>query len=317
MRALVTGISGFAGHHLAAELLGEGHEVHGVIISDAEPVPRGVASASVADITDPVAVAAAFAAVDPELVFHLAGAASVGQSFADPTGTWRVNLDGTLAVLEAIRLGHQGARCVVVTSGEVYGLVPEASLPVGPDTPMFPHSPYAASKAAADIAALQYHLGYGLQVLRVRAFNHIGPGQDARFVVPAVARQIALGERDGLDHIEIHVGNVDTRRDFSDVRDMVRAYRLVAERGDPEVAYVAGSGRSVAVRELVDGLAAMARAKTTVASDATLRREGEQADLYGSPDRLTADTGWVPEIPLNVSLRDTLDWWRARVAEED
>lgn len=317
MRALVTGISGFAGHHLAAELLGAGHEVHGVVISDAEPVPPGVASAHVADITDPAAVAAAFAAVGPELVFHLAGAASVGQSFADPTGTWRVNLDGTLAVLESIRLGHQGARCVVVTSGEVYGLVPEGSLPVGPDTPMFPHSPYAASKAAADIAALQYHLGYALQVLRVRAFNHIGPGQDARFVVPAVARQIALGERDGRDHIEIHVGNVDTRRDFSDVRDMVRAYRLVAERGNPDVAYVAGSGRSVAVRELVDGLAALARAETTVASDATLRREGEQPDLYGSPDRLTADTGWVPTIPLEVSLRDTLDWWRARVAEED
>lgn len=317
MRALVTGISGFAGHHLTAELLAAGHEVHGIILSAAEPVPEGVASAHVADITDPRGVAAAFAAVTPELVFHLAGAASVGQSFADPLGTWRVNLDGTLSVLEALRLGHQGARCVVVTSGEVYGLVPEGSLPVGPDTPMFPHSPYAASKAAADLAALQYHLGYGLQVLRVRAFNHIGPGQDARFVVPAVARQIALGEREGRDRIEIHVGNVETKRDFSDVRDMVRAYRLVAERGNPDVAYVAGSGRSVAVRELVEDLAALARAETIVASDPTLRREGEQLDLYGSPDRLTADTGWVPDIPLDVSLRDTLDWWRARVAEED
>ena len=317
MRALVTGISGFAGHHLTTELLGAGHEVHGVILSHAEPMPAGVASAHVADITDPAAVDAAFAAVDPELVFHLAGAASVGQSFADPLGTWRVNLDGTLAVLEALRRRCPDARCLVVTSGEVYGRVPVESLPVGPDTPMVPHSPYGASKAAADLAALQYRVGYGLPVLRVRAFNHIGPGQDARFVVPAVARQIALGERDGLDRIAIHVGNVDSRRDFSDVRDMVRAYRLIAERGDPEVAYVAGSGRSVAVRELIDGLAALARAETTVSSNATLRREGEQPDLYGSPDRLTADTGWVPEIPLDVSLKDTLDWWRARVAEED
>ena len=317
MRALVTGISGFAGHHLTADLLGAGHEVHGLILSDAEPVPGGVASTYVADVTDPAAVDTAFAAVDPDLVIHLAGAASVGRSFADPLGTWRVNLDGTLAVLEAVRTRCPGARCVVVTSGEVYGRVPVEALPVGPDTPMVPQSPYGASKAAADLAALQYHVGYGLKVLRVRAFNHIGPGQDARFVVPAVARQIALGERDGLERIEIHVGNVDTRRDFSDVRDMVRAYRLVAERGDPGVAYVAGSGRSVAVRELIDGLAGLARAATSVTSDATLRREGEQPDLYGSPDRLTADTGWVPEIPLDVSLRDTLDWWRARVAEED
>jgi len=316
VRALVTGISGFAGHHLATELLGAGYEVHGVILSDTEPVPAGVASAHVADITDPPAVDAAFAAVDPGLVFHLAGAASVGQSFADPLGTWRVNLDGTLAVLEAIRRRGTETRCVVVTSGEVYGRVPVRSLPVGPDTPMVPYSPYGASKAAADLAALQYRIGYGLPVLRVRAFNHIGPGQDPRFVVPAVARQIALGERDALERIEIHVGNVDSRRDFSDVRDMVRAYRLIAERGDPDVAYVAGSGRSVAVRELIDGLAALARAETSVTSDATLRREGEQTDLYGSPDRLTADTGWVPEIPLDVSLRDTLDWWRARVAEE-
>jgi len=132
-----------------------------------------------------------------------------------------------------------------------------------------------------------------------------------------VARQIAIGERDGLERIEIRVGNVETRRDFSDVRDVVRAYRLVAERGDPAAPYLVCSGRSVAISELIDGLVALARTETVVVSDATLRRDGEQPDLYGSPDRLTADTGWVPEIPLETSLRDTLDWWRRRVAEED
>jgi GDP-4-dehydro-6-deoxy-D-mannose reductase len=255
--------------------------------------------------------------VGPDVVFHLAGAASVGQSFADPVGTWRVNLDGTLAVLEALRARGPDVRGVIVTSGEIYGLVPPGELPVGPATPMHPHSPYAASKAAADLAAGQYHDGYGLPILRVRPFNHLGPGQDARFVVPSVARQIARGERDGLDHIEIHVGNVTTRRDFSDVRDIVRAYRLIAEKGTAGTPYLACSGRSVAVRELIDALAELSTARITIVSDETRRREGEQPDLYGSPEELSADTGWQPVIPLSTTLSDTLDWWRARVAEED
>lgn len=317
MRVLATGISGFAGPHLVAELIGAGHDVHGVFWNEREPVPQGVVGVHYGDITDADAIGSAVQAVAPELVFHLAGAASVGQSFAQPVATWHVNLDGTLVLLEALREHAPAARCVAVTSGEVYGRVPVESLPVGPDTPMLPHSPYGASKAAADLAALQYHIGYGLPVLRVRAFNHIGPGQDPRFVVPAVARQIAIGEREGVDDIQIHVGNVDTRRDFSDVRDIVRAYRLVAEHGDPDAVYLACSGRSVAVRELIEGLAGMSIGEVTITSDATLRREGEQPDLYGSPDRLTADTGWVPKIPLDVSLKDTLDWWRARVAQED
>jgi GDP-4-dehydro-6-deoxy-D-mannose reductase len=288
-----------------------------VFWNDAEPVPAGVVGVHYGDITDLDAIGRAVQAVRPELVFHLAGAASVGQSFGNPLATWHVNLDGTLVMLESLRQHAPTARCVTITSGEIHGRVPVESLPVGSDTPMIPHSPYGASKAAADLAALQYHVGYGLPVLRVRAFNHIGPGQDARFVVPAVARQIALGERDGAGSIEVHVGNVDARRDFSDVRDIVRAYRLVGERGDPGVAYLACSGRSVAVRELIEGLAALATVETTITSDATLRREGEQPDLYGSPDRLTADTGWVPEFPLDTSLKDTLDWWRTRVAQED
>ena len=318
VRVLATGISGFAGHHLVAELVGGGHEVHGVFLDEREPVPDGVAGVRYADVTDAGAVATAFDGVGPNLVMHLAGAASVGESWDDPVGTWRVNLDGTLNVLEAARALASPPRCLVVTSSEVYGRVPLDALPVTPDTPWSaPHSPYAASKAAADLAAQQYRIGFGLPVIRVRAFNHIGPGQDGRFVVPAVARQIAIGERDGADHVEIRVGNVRTRRDFTDVRDIVRAYRLIGERGDPEVAYVVASGRSLPIRELIDGLVAHARVATTVTSDATLRREGEQPDLYGSPDRLTTDTGWVPEIPLEVTLRDTLDWWRDRVARED
>ena len=217
------------------------------------------------------------------------------------------------------RHGAQGGgdgRVLVVTSGEIYGLVPVADLPVTERTPLHPVSPYGASKAAADLAAAQYRAAYGVAAVRVRAFNHVGPGQDPRFVLPNVARQIARAERDGVP-VEVTVGNVDTRRDFMDVRDMVRAQLLLLERGDPDAVYLACTGRSIPVRELIEGLAALARVPVTFRSDAGLRREGEQPDLYGSPDRLRADTGWTPEIPMQTTLADTLDWWRARTAEEE
>lgn len=317
VRVLATGISGFAGHHLVAELTGTGHDVHGIVLDDREDVPDTVVGVHHADVTLFEPVRRAFEAVKPDVVIHLAGAASVGQSFGYPRETWRVNVDGTVNVLEAARESVPNARCLIVTSGEIYGRVPLTDLPVGPDTRLTPHSPYGASKAAADLAALQYHIGYGMRVIRVRPFNHIGPGQDARFVVPKVARQIAIGERDRVGRVEIHVGNTDSRRDFTDVRDIVRAYRLLAERGSPDVPYLACSGRSVAVRELIDGLVSLAQVDVTVTSDPTARRTGEQPDLYGSAERLTADTGWVPTIPLAVTLKDTLNWWRARVAQEN
>ena len=314
---LITGVTGFAGRHLVAHCAELGHEIHGLVRPGREgAAPEPVVPHPV-DLLDPTDVAAAVARLSPDRVFHLAGASSVGRSFGAPIETWKANLGGTLAVMEALRLEAPETPAVVVTSGEIYGRVAEADLPVGPDTPLRPLSPYGASKAAADLAASQYRAGYGLPVARVRAFNQLGPGQDPRFVLPNVARQIALGEREGQEQIEVRVGNVDTRRDFSDVRDIVRAYWLVAERGDPDVTYLACSGRSLPVRELVERLAPLARRPVTVVSDPGLRRAGEQADLYGSPDRLRTDTGWEPEIPLETTLRDTLDWWRARVLDEE
>ena len=239
------------------------------------------------------------------------------RSFADPLGTWDVNLGGTLALLEALRTAAPEAPALIVSSGEIHGRVPLDELPVRPETPLRPLSPYGASKAAADLAAGQYRAAYGIPALRVRAFNHVGPGQDPRFVLPNVARQIAQAEHEGRDRVEVRVGNLDTRRDFTDVRDMVRAYALILERGDPDAVYLACSGRSRPVRELIEGLAPLARIPVTFASDAGLRRAGEQPDLYGSPARLRDDTGWMPEIPIETTLADTLDWWRERVVAED
>ena len=317
MRVLITGAAGFAGRHLASHCAALGHEVHALVRPGREPAAPAPAAAHGADVADAEAVAAVLRGVRPDRVVHLAGASSVGRSFAEPLATWAVNLGGALGVLEALRREAPGTPVLVVTSGEIHGRVPVGDLPVHEDTPLRPVSPYGASKAAADLAAAQYRAAYGLPAIRVRAFNHVGPGQDPRFVLPNVARQIARAEREGREAVEVRVGNVDTRRDFTDVRDMVRAYALLLERGDPDAAYLACTGRSIAVRELIEGLVPLARTRVTFASDEGLRREGEQPDLYGSPARLRADTGWEPEIPLQTTLADTLDWWRERVAEED
>ena len=317
MRVLITGATGFAGRHLCSHCLALGHEVHALVRPGREGAVLPGVAAHPAELGDPASVVAVLRAAAPERLFHLAGAASVGRSFAEPLATWRVNLDGTLAVLEALRTHAPGVPALVVTSGEVYGTVPLDALPVDAGTPLNPVSPYGASKAAADLATAQYRAAFGLPAFRVRAFNHIGPGQDARFVLPNVARQIARAERDGLPEVEVHVGNVDTRRDFTDVRDMVRAYWLILERGDPDALYLACRGASTPVRRLIEGLALLARIPVTVTSDPHLRREGEQPDLYGSPERLRADTGWTPEIPMDTTLADTLAWWRERVSQEE
>jgi GDP-4-dehydro-6-deoxy-D-mannose reductase len=311
---LITGATGFAGHHLSSYCGELGHEVHGLVRPGRERAVEEGVRPWAADPRDPTAVAAALGAVRPDRVVHLAGASSVGRSFAEPLATWEANLLGTLVLLEALRTTAADTPTLVVTSGEVYGSAAPEELPVTAETPLRPLSPYGASKAAADLAAGQYRAAYGLHVLRVRAFNHIGPGQDARFVVPSVARQIARAEHEGRDAVQVSVGNVDTRRDFTDVRDIVRAYWLVLDRGDPDVVYLACSGRSLPVRRLVEGIASFASIPVGLSSHPSLQRSGEQPDLYGSPARLRADTGWSPEIPLDVTLADTLDWWRDRVA---
>ena len=317
VRVLITGVTGFAGGYLSSYCAALGHEVHGVVRSGREgAAPPGVVPHA-ANLSDPAAVADVLRAVGPDRVVHLAGASSVGRSFADPLGTWDVNLGATLGLLDALRTHGPTIPTLIVTSGEIYGRVPLDDLPVTAETPLRPLSPYGASKAAADLAAGQYREAYGVHAIRVRAFNHVGPGQDPRFVLPNVARQIARAERDGRTSFDVRVGNIDTRRDFIDVRDMVRAYWLLLERGDPDTIYMACSGRSLPIRRLLEGLAHLARIPVTFSSDPALQREGEQADLYGSPARLRADTGWTPEIPIDTTLADTLDWWRERVAGED
>jgi GDP-4-dehydro-6-deoxy-D-mannose reductase len=315
MRALITGMTGFVGGHLVASLRESGAEVHGTLLpTGVETAPSGTVGHPV-DITDADAMADLMALVAPDAVFHLAGAASVGQSFADPAGTWHVNVEGTRGVLEALRRAAPSGRMVIALSGEEYGRVHAADLPVTEDTPLQPLSPYAESKVAADDLCRDYHRDYGLAVLRLRAFNQLGPGQDPRFVLPSICKQVADAEMAGEPICRLELGNIDTRRDFLDVRDVVAAYRLLVERGDPARVYLAGTGRSVAVRDLVNLVVSLARLPVEVVADPTRIREGEQTDLYAEPGALK-DLGWAPRIPIKESIADTLEYWRARAHME-
>ncbi|HKX71180.1 MAG TPA: GDP-mannose 4,6-dehydratase, partial [Acidimicrobiales bacterium] len=225
--------------------------------------------------------------------------------------TFLANALGTLNVLEACR--EAGAeRVLAVTSADVYGRVTEDELPITEEQPLRPVSPYAASKVAADALAQQAWLGYGLPVVRVRAFNHLGPGQSDKFVAPSLAERIARNERDGGD--EVPIGNMTPLRDVTDVRDVVRAYRLLMERGEPGDAYNVCSGRSVAVKEIADLLLDMAARPMRLVSDPALQRLVDIPVLVGDHGRLSRATGWAPTIPLDQTLADVLADWRSRLA---
>jgi len=252
-------------------------------------------SRAVCDLRDAEATRAAIAAARPAVVYHLAARAHVGESWSDPHGTLDDNLAMTLNVLEAVRHEAPGATVVAVASGEVYG-TPER-LPVDESAPLRPQNPYAVSKAAADLLAGMYADAHGLRVIRARAFNHAGPGQEPTYAIASFARQAAQGAD------RIVTGNPDARRDYTDVRDVVRAYRLLAERAGPGV-YNVCSGRSASTAELV----AMLGVEHVV--DPELLRPHEVMELRGSYEALRAATGWEPEIPLAQTMRDTLTWWR-------
>jgi GDP-4-dehydro-6-deoxy-D-mannose reductase len=300
MRALVTGGLGFVGGHLVEHLRAGGDDV---VVLDHHG-GDGV------DITDRLAVSAAIAQTAPDAVFHLAGWADVGSSWAEPVATFKVNAEGTLNVLLAC-IDAGVARVLSVGSADVYGVVTEGELPLTETSSLRPTSPYAASKVAAEFLGLQAHLGRGLGVIGVRAFNHIGPGQSDRFVAPAVAAQIAVNERDGGDTVT--VGNLTPRRDFTDVRDVVRAYRLLVEHGTPGEVYNVCTGRALSVQELADHLLTLALHPMHLALDPALRRPVEVPVLLGSADRLRAATGWEPAIPIEQTLADLLEHERAQL----
>lgn len=293
MKALITGAGGFVGPYLTAHLDAAGDEVVG---TDAE-----------VDITDAEGVRKAFLDVRPEVVYHLAAASHVGTSWSAPVDVLRVNTEGSLNVfLAAIEAGVE--RVLLIGSAEQYGRLTPDLLPVGEDTPLHPVSPYGASKAAAEMMASHAFHGRGLPVVSVRAFNHLGPGQSDALVASAIAKQVAQAERDGGG--VVRTGNLAARRDFTDVRDVVRAYRLLVERGEPGEAYNVCSGRDVAIQDIADHLVAQATADVVFELDPDRLRPADVPVVRGDNAKLRGATGWSPEIPLERTLDDILDWWR-------
>ena len=296
MRALITGAAGFVGGHLWAHAAERGAELVGP-------------SREELDLLDAAAVRRLVAGFRPEAVFHLAALASVGQSWSEPAETLDNNMRATLNLLEAVRAEAPEAVVLAAGSGEQYGPVAEDRLPVGEDEPFRPQNPYAVSKASADLLAGFYADAHGLRVVRTRAFNHAGPGQSDAYVVAAFARQIAEAERAGLEELVIETGNLAPRRDFTDVRDVVRAYWLAVEQGVPAI-YNVCSGVSVPVADILARLADLTDLRVEQRTDPARLRKHEVMDIRGSHERLTEATGWQPEIALETTLADTLDWWR-------
>ena len=295
MRSLITGGRGFVGHWLADHLVDLGDEV---VVIDRE-----------VDVTDPAALLAALVSAAPEAIYHLAALTHVGKSWDDPLQVLQVNVIGTAVLLAAARECGTDPRVLVTSSAEVYGAVTDPTrLPLREDSPTAPLTPYAASKLAAEALVQQAFLGHGQSVITVRPFNHIGPGQTPDFAVPALTKRMVDAERQGTGSIP--VGNLTARRDFTDVRDVVRAYRLLIESGEPGNLYNVCSGRDVEIKEIADELLALTGASLKFETDPALMRPVEVPVLRGDPSRLKEATGWEPKIPLEETLADVLAYWR-------
>jgi GDP-4-dehydro-6-deoxy-D-mannose reductase len=293
MRALITGGKGFVGQWLAAHLKDCGDEV---VVVDVET-----------DVADGVALRKVVTEAAPEAIYHLAALTHVGESWDNPSQVLRVNVIGTAELLAAARALARAPTVLVVSSAEVYGVVTPEQLPLDEATPTAPATPYAASKLAAEAVALQAWRGYGQAVIVVRPFNHIGPGQSPNFAVPALAKRIVEARRSGAT--SLRVGTLTTRRDFTDVRDVVVAYRLLIEHGVPGSTYNVCSGRDVAISEVADDLLSLARADLELVTDPDLVRPVDVPVLQGDAGLLRAATGWVPSIPLATTLADVLASW--------
>lgn len=309
MRSLVTGAEGFVGGHLLRALCRDGSaEVVAGTLSAAGAV-AGAAGGAVRwvplDVTSADSLRTVIAAMRPERVYHLAGQSSVGGSFRDPVATWEVNAMGTLRLLQVLaEEGLTSTRVLVVSSAEVYGPVPDHAQPIPESAPLRPVSPYGASKAAAELAGLQMAEAGAVEVVVARSFNHTGPGQDARFVLPSMARQLVRMRSEG-DEPVLHVGNLDVWRDFLDVRDVVRAYLRLMEEGENGGVYNVCSGVARSLRELVETLIRLSGTGARVSVDPDRFRPVDVPLLVGDAHKLRS-LGWAPEVELEETLRDLL-----------
>jgi len=299
VRVLVTGANGFVGGFAVDALRARGDEVIAA--------GHGAPGLLPLDVRDPLNVRGVIDLAQADAIVHLAAQAFVPQSISDPLATIDINAMGTARLLEAVRAardaGGTNPRVLIVSTAEVYGAQPPAAFPLRESTPPAPANPYAASKLAAEAFGIASVHAYGLDVIIVRSFNHIGPGQDDRFVVASFAAQLAKIARGGP--AEMLIGNLSAERDFLDVRDVVRAYVALLERGERGQIYNVCSGVAVPIRDVLRMLVTTARVAVEIREDPARMRESDTPLFVGDASKLRAATGWAPQIALETSLRDT------------
>ena len=316
MRVLITGAGGFVGNHLAAHLsqIQPLAQLFGTTLFPSESVHPALTESRQIDLRDELQVHALLSDWQPDAIYHLAAQAFVPRSFEDPWETLSNNILSQLNLIQACLKLAIRPRILVVSSAEIYGTVDASQLPLAEDTAIRPSNPYSVSKVAQDMLALQYYLSHDLPIMRARPFNHIGPGQNSRFVAPAFALQIAQieeGERDAV----IYVGNLAAKRDFTDVRDIVRAYHLIVEKGGPGEAYNIASGSAYSIQYLLDTMLRMTDIKIEVRVDPERLRPVDLPEIRGDAGKLHRDTGWQPTLSFAETLKDVLRDCRQRLAK--
>lgn len=318
MKVLITGITGFAGSHLAEYILYNQPrvEVYGLVRwrSRLENIVAFQEKVYLfeADLKDTTSLRSVLAHIKPDWIFHLAAQSFVPTSWKCPAETFNINVIGQINLFEALLSLNLNPKVHIAGSSEEYGQVYESEIPMKETNPLRPLSPYAVSKVAQDLLAYQYYRSYGLRTVRTRGFNHTGPRRGEVFVTSSLAKQIAEIEK-GKREAVIRVGNLEAKRDFTDVRDIVRAYWLALEKGKEGEVYNIGSGRAYAIREVLEMLLSLSRVKVKVEVDPARLRPSDVPILLADCSKFKELTGWEPEIPFEKTLEDLLDYWRARV----
>ena len=308
MKTLIIGASGFVGHHLIERLAIEGWSAEATCLP-AEKLEADIPVYKL-DILNQQDIEEVLSSSKPDAIVHLAAQSSVSVSWSEPALTIDINIKGAVNLLEAVRKTRNSARVLLIGSGEQYGFVPEDHMPINEDEPQNPGNIYAVTKYTQDMLGALYVKSYGMDIVRVRAFNHIGPGQSPIFVISDFCRQVALLEKNNGASV-MKVGNLAAKRDFTDVRDVVRAYILLCEKGQKGEFYNVGSGSAVSIKELLDKILSHSRKKISVETDHEKFRPIDLPIIEADISKLVKDTGWRPEHKLDDTILETLNYWRS------
>ena len=314
--ALITGITGFVGSHLAELLLKEGVNVYGIQrwrskTDNIENIQDKIIIQE-ADLLDAHSLYKVVDEIRPDYIFHLAAQSYVQTSWSSPTNTLEINIIGTANLFEAVKKSGLNIAIQIACSSEEYGKVLPDELPIREDNPLRPLSPYAVSKLAMDYLGYQYHESYGMRIIRTRGFNHTGPRRGDVFAESTFARQIAEIEK-GKKEPVVHVGNLEAKRDYTDVRDMVKAYYLSVQKCQSGEVYNIATGKSWKIRDVLNLLLSMSKVKIKVLQDKSRMRPSDVEVLVGDASKFMKVSGWRPEIPFEKTMEDLLNYWRERI----